>query len=315
MCNEVMRVAGVLDGVDKHTNLVGENRLELLMFRLGGRQTFGINVFKVQEVLPCPALTRLPQCNSVSRGLATIRGKTIPIIDLGAAIGQRPLAELSDKFIIIAEYNRTVQGFLVSSVDRIVNMNWKHIQPPPKGVGKNNYVTAITEVDGSLVEIIDVEKVLEEIVGATINLSEDNRLIDKQGNPLTFLVADDSLVARNQVKRTLQQLGVETILAENGKQALHILKQMAADGTNVAEKIALVISDIEMPEMDGYTLTTEIRADPHLKDLIIMLHTSLSGFFNQAMVKKVGADKFVPKFKAEELSLDITNLLAEKGRI
>lgn len=308
-------MAGILDQVDQRTNLVGENRLEILMFRLNGRQTFGINVFKVQEVLTCPRLTKIPQSNSAMRGLATIRNKTIPVIDLAAAIGQRPLESTPENLIIITEYNGTVQAFLVKAVERIVNMNWQSIKSPPNGVGRNNYMTAVTEVDDKLVEIIDVEKILSEIMGVDVHLENAEQLIGKDGNRLKFLVADDSLVARNQVQRTLEQIGVDSVIATTGKEALDVLKAAADEGIDVSKEFNLVISDIEMPVMDGYTLTSEIRADARLKDLNVMLHSSLSGGFNDSMTTKVKADKFIPKFKAEELAGEIKSLLIEKGEI
>lgn len=308
-------MASMLEDVDKRTNLVGENRLEILMFRLNGRQIYGINVFKVQEVLNCPRLTKLPQSHPSTRGLATIRNKTIPVIDLASAIGQRNLGEVTENLIIITEYNGTVQGFLVKAVERIVNMNWEEIKAPPRGIGKNNYMTAVTEVDGNLVEIIDVEKILAEIIGADMHVEDKSELVGKDGRRLKFLVADDSLVARNQIQRTLEQVSVDCVIAKTGKEALDILKHMASEGIDVTEEFALVISDIEMPVMDGYTLTSEIRGDDRLKGLNIMLHSSLSGGFNEHMTKKVKADKFIPKFKAGELVSEIKALLTEKGEI
>ena len=308
-------MASVLEQVDKRTNLVGQNRLEILMFRLQGRQIFGINVFKVQEVLSCPNLTALPQSHSATRGLATIRKRTIPVIDLAAAIGQRPLEASPDNLIIITEYNGTVQAFLVKAVERIVNMNWNDIKAPPKGVGRNNYMTAVTEVDGNLVEIIDVEKVLSEIIGADMHVEDAKQLLDKDGHSLKFLVVDDSFVARNQVKRTLDQIGVDCVLATTGQEALDILKSMTDEGVDIKKEFNMLISDIEMPVMDGYALTSEIRADDRMKDMIIMLHSSLSGRFNDSMTLKVKADKFIPKFQAEELAREITSLLEDKDVI
>lgn len=306
-------MAGVLDGVNQRTRLAGHNRLELLLFRLGGRQRFGINVFKVQEVIQCPPLTKVPHAHAVVRGVATLRGKTITIIDLAQAIGRPAISDTSQAYIIITEYNRAVQGFLVSSVDRIINMNWEEILPPPKGTG-HNYMTAVTHVDKDLVEIIDVEKVLAEVIhiDETVNndLIEDSRR-ELHEQPHKILVADDSSVARNQIKRTLDQIGVETILAKDGREALNLLKTMAESTTPITEQISMVISDIEMPEMDGYTLTTQIRADSRLKDLYIILHTSLSGVFNNSLVEKVGANKFIAKFKPDELAGSVIERLKQ----
>ena len=164
-------MAGILDGVDKRTQLVGENRLELLMFRLQGPQLYGINVFKVQEVIQCPALTHIPNSNPVVKGVAKLRGRTIPVIDLSMSLGMPPMENMNGAFVIIADYNRSVQGFLVHGMERIVNMNWDEISAPPKGSGLDSYMTAVTRVDGKLVEIIDVEKVLADIAVAGLILS------------------------------------------------------------------------------------------------------------------------------------------------
>jgi two-component system chemotaxis response regulator CheV len=295
-------MAGILDGVDKRTQLVGENRLELLLFRLGSGQLYGINVFKVQEVIRCPTLTHVPSSSPLVRGIANMRGRTIPVIDLGMAMGQGPMADIDDAFVVIADYNRTVQGFLVNGVERIVNMNWEEILPPPKGSGANSYMTSVTRVDEKLVEIIDVEKVLAEVVGTLETVSDE--IVD-EGNvhaEANILVADDSSVARRQIKRTLDQLGIATTLVKDGREALDVLKDWAEEDPNIAQHLTMVISDVEMPNMDGYTLTTEIRKDPRLSGLYVILHTSLSGIFNQSMVEKVGADKFIAKFDADELA-------------
>ncbi len=164
-------MAGVLDAVNQRTQLVGQNRLELLLFRLDGSQLYGINVFKVKEVLQCPKLTVMPKSSPVVRGVASIRGGTFPIIDLAMATGRRGLEDINNCFVIITEYNTKVQGFLVRSVERIVNMNWEGINPPPKGTGRDHYLTAVTRVDNQLVEIIDVEKILSEVAPSVETVS------------------------------------------------------------------------------------------------------------------------------------------------
>ncbi len=304
-------MAGVLDGVDQRTQLVGANRLELLIFKLGARQKYGINVFKVQEVIHCPILTAIPNSNPIVCGIANMRGRTIMVLDLAHAIGLPPL-EQKDSFVIIAEYNRVVQGFLVESVDRIVNMNWKEILPPPKGLGKENYMTAVTRVDEEMVEIIDVEKIFAELSGVSTEIP-DEAIIDVD-RVVTVMVIDDSSVARNQIKRTLEKMGMAVLIGKDGNDGLSQLKAIADKG-DVFDTLDLVISDVEMPVMDGYTLTTEIKGDERMKKLPVLLHTSLSGVFNTTMVEKVGADKFVPKFNAEELSTEVKKLLINFKRI
>ncbi|MCF7498533.1 MULTISPECIES: chemotaxis protein [unclassified Pseudoalteromonas] len=300
-------MAGILDSVNQRTQLVGQNRLELLLFKLRGRQRFGINVFKVREVLQCPPLTNMPKSNAYIRGVAHIRGQTISVIDLSMAVGGPAIENLKDSFIIIAEYNRSVQGFLVGGVERIVNMNWEKIMPPPSGAGRYSYLTAVTEIENELVEILDVEKILNEICPVNTEVSAEvvgEGEIQKDLGERIVFIADDSAVARNQVKRALEPLGVQTELAKNGKEALLRLREIAELDcqNNITERVGLLISDVEMPEMDGYTLTAEIKADPKLSPLHVILHTSLSGVFNQAMIEKVGADDFIAKFNPDELA-------------
>ena len=201
-------MSGILDSVNQRTQLVGQNRLELLLFRLNGRQRFGINVFKVREVLQCPPLTAMPKLNSLVRGIAHIRGQTISVIDLSMATGGRRIENLETAFIVIAEYNRSVQGFLVGAVERIINTNWDAIMPPPQGTGRASYLTAVTEVDKELVEILDVEKILNEISPLKAEVSEDviaGLDTTAQEDKIIF-IADDSSVARSQVKKALTAL-------------------------------------------------------------------------------------------------------------
>ncbi len=293
---------GLLESIDRSTQLAGHNRLALLLFRLGPRQIFGINVFKVQEVIRRPRLSRLPGSHPHICGVADIRGHIIPVIDLQQAIGAQNLGESAAAHVVVAEFNRSVQGFLVSHVDRIVHVDVAQLQPPPLAAAEG-YLTAITRFNDQLVEIIDVEKVLAEVNGGHPAL--DQRIREQaQSLPATglkILVADDSRVARNQIERVLGEMGIEAITVADGREALHQL-QVLAEGGPINEKLLMVLSDVEMPHMDGYTLTTEIRRNPRLRDLYVILHSSLSGVFNNAMVQKVGADRFIAKFGADELA-------------
>lgn len=298
-------MAGVMDKVNQLTELVGQNRMELLLFRLSGlSQRYGINVFKVREVLPCPKLTVMPRLHQFVIGVAHIRGNTLSVIDLAYAIGGRPTKNYDKGYIIIAEYNRSTHAFLVSSVERILNMNWTKILPPPKGAGHSNYMTAVTEVDDELIEILDVEKILDEIAPSNVGVTSDAIQALKVPQGTRVLVADDSKVALRQVKRALTEIGVDVIEAADGREALDLLRELlhSNPGKSIRECIGLVISDVEMPEMDGYTLCASIRNDPNLKDLYVILHTSLSGVFNQNMVSKAGANDFIPKFNPDELA-------------
>ncbi|ODQ01447.1 MULTISPECIES: chemotaxis protein CheV [Salinivibrio] len=309
-------MTNILDSVDSRTRLVGENRLELLMFYLGTTQPFAINVFKVREVIKVPRLNQMPGSHPNVRGVAMIRGKSIPVIDLRQSIGMGSIGVSDDCNVIVTEYNRTIQAFLVGQVINIKNMGWDEIMEPPKGTGRNNYLTAITrqDFDGQtrLVEIVDVEKILAEIVAYEIGISED--VLDPQLTPYMagqrVLVVDDSSTARAQVSDTLSQFGVECIMKKNGAEALQLLKSWCDEGKNVSDEILLMITDAEMPEMDGYKLTHEVRSDSRMSDLYIALNTSLSGSFNEAMVEKVGCNQFISKFQPDLL----VNVVQERLR-
>ncbi|MFN3238281.1 MAG: chemotaxis protein CheV [Pseudomonadales bacterium] len=296
-------MAGILESVNQRTQLVGQNRLELLLFRLGGTQMYGINVFKVREVLNCPRLFSMPKQHRVVVGVAHVRGQSISIIDLGASVGLPPIENPEESLVIITEYNMKVQGFLVNSVDRIVNKNWESVLPPPKGAGSTSYLTAVTHNDDVLIEILDVEKILSEIAPIDNAVPDEYQVEEGTSvNAKKVLVVDDSTVARKQICRALEQLGLEADQKKDGREALNFIRGILDEGRRPQDDYFMIISDVEMPEMDGYTLTAELKGDPRTEDMYILMHTSLSGVFNKSMVEKVGANDFLAKFRADELA-------------
>lgn len=303
----------LLNRIDQRTRLAGHNRLALLLFRLGGRQLFGVNVFKVQEVLRRPPLFQLPGLPAEFAGAADVRGRSIPVLDLGLSIGhpeRDPDPKNAPNYLVVTEFNRSVQGFLVSDVERIVNIAVEDIHPPPELGAEASYLTAVTRFQGELIQVIDVESVLADISNARMDAPlAPEMALPADAPPLQVLVVDDSRVARSQIRSVLDQLGVSATLLSDGKQALDHLLQIHAAGENPAERYAMVISDIEMPAMDGYTLTTEIRRHAGLAGLYVLLHTSLSGVFNNAMVERVGANAFVAKYSPHELADYVLNRL------
>ncbi len=294
--------------VNELTEIVGQNRMELLLFRLSGlKQRYGINVFKVREIMPCPHLTIMPKLQKFVVGVAHVRGQTISVIDLAYAIGGKPTKDIEKSFLVITQYSRSTQAFLVSNVERILNINWDKIMPPPKGAGHSNYMTAVTEIDNELVEILDVEKTFSEISPSSSTFSEEAKAnVENAGAAFkeknyTVMIADDSKVALNQVASATDLMGLTTIKCTDGKQAFLKLRELCKNGP-IRDQVKLLISDVEMPEMDGYTLCASIRQDPMLRDMYVILHTSLSGVFNLGMIGKVGANDFIPKFNSEELA-------------
>ncbi|HEX5363512.1 MAG TPA: chemotaxis protein [Gallionella sp.] len=314
-------MSDLLKKIDARTKLAGTNKLEILMFSLGkdmrsGREeTFGINVFKVREVMRIPEITRAPEMPSAVEGMVSLRGALVPVIDLAKYIGIE--AESKPEIMIVTEYNGHTQGFLVKAVDNILRLDWAAMRVPPAMMvaEMGGLVTAITELkDKRLVMMIDVEKVLSE----TTHFDSDD-LIIKSVRPLgmenrTVFFADDSSVARNQIAKTLDAMQVKHISAINGRQAWIELSKMAdyADATHTPLKdmLQVILTDVEMPEMDGYMLTRKIKADKRFAGIPVLMHSSLSSTSNELMGKAVGVDEYVPKFEPQKLAQALARLLA-----
>jgi two-component system chemotaxis response regulator CheV len=291
------------------------NNIEVLLFRLSGDQLYGINVFKVKEVLPCPVLSSIPNSHECIPGCAHIRGKTIPVIDLSAAAGLDCITETANRFLIVTEYSRSIQGFLVYSVDRIVTLQWSDLSKAPAGVGEDNYLTAVAKIDDKLIEIMDVEKVLDEVNPSSEEISDDvipaelvNVTHDRK-----ILIIDDSAVARKQIKRVTDKMKVDSVPQINGREALDYLIQEAEKGVDLNQEIYACVCDIEMPGMDGYTFATKAKSDDRFKDIPILLHSSLGGVLNEELVKKSGANQFLAKFEATELASWISGQVIARG--
>lgn len=300
--------SAVLSNVEQFTQLAGHNRVAMLTFRLGGPQTFGINVFKVREVLRRPKLEHMPSMHALLAGSFDYRGQTIPVLDLAAAMSYPPLAEAADAHVLVTEFCMTMQAFLVADVDRIVHCDGAAMSAPATGLGFGARVNAVTRVDGALLAIIDVEQILAEIDRRPVEVSPRLQQAAGTHSPRKrrILVVDDSAVARLQLTDIVRQLQCECVTARDGAEGLEKLREQAAGRE---EPFDLVISDIEMPRLDGYALVRAIRETPELRRMRVLLHSSLSGVFNEAMVARVGADRFVAKFQPDVLANSILELM------
>ena len=290
-------------------------QIEILLFFLHSRLPFGINVLKVKEIIPMPTLTQLPNANPVICGVANLRGVTLPVIDLAKAIGQgsASTATSPQTSAIITEFNRGLHGFLVNSVDRIVHRDWKDILPPPGTLGNATYTSGVTQENGNLVQILDLESIIATFDSVTdgdyAQISTEG--LDTQNRRQRILVVDDSAMARTQTVRTLDSLQVPYVIARDGKEAIEVLMKLNGDDADPADAISLVLSDIEMPEMDGYSLTQQIRQTPALANLYILLHTSLNGAINTERAESCGANAVLTKFVPEELAAQVINGLKQ----
>ena len=301
-----------MDKVEQQTKLAGHNRVAMLLFRMGDEQLFGINVFKVREVMRRPPMERMPDAHPLIAGSCDYRGATIPVIDLAVALGYPSLRDVASAHLMVTEFSRSVQGFLVADPQRMVHCAGESLAVPAPALGFGGRVNAVTRVDGALVAVVDVEHVLASLNVTATELSDSVQRIargqDMQARRV--MVVDDSLVARNQLVNLFRQMDMECLIAQDGREALERLQALAeSDG---GETVALVVSDIEMPRMDGYALTRAIRETPELRSLKVVLHSSISGIFNEAMVREVNADRFVAKFQPDVLAQAVLELMPEK---
>ena len=314
-------MSDLFNNINARTKLAGTNKLEILMFTLGvdkrsgRRETYGINVFKVREVMRIPSITKAPDMPESVEGMVSLRGSLVPVIDLAKYTSMQ--TDTLPSIMIVTEYNGHTQGFLVEAVDTILRLDWSSMKVPPEMLNAQlgGLVVAVTELpDKRLVMMMDVEKVL-----ADTNNSGMDDLLFKAIKPFvtpdrTVFFVDDSPVARKQISRTLDAMNVNYISAINGSKAWDELKRLA-DSADVAhvpvsDLIQIILTDVEMPEMDGYMLTRKIKEDQRFAHIPVLMHSSLSSQSNQQLGKAVGVDEYVPKFDSQKLSQTLSRLLS-----
>ena len=305
----------VLREVDERAQLAGTNKFELLVFRLGkdqqlnSRELFGINVFKVREALVMPKITPMPGAPEHVMGVANIRGQIIPVIDLPTVVGCHADGL---NILLVTEYERSIQGFAVEEVEEIVRLEWSRVLSA-EGAAVGGLITSLARLDedeetARLALVLDVEHILRQVLPSRFKaggeLVQQHVVNIPQG--AVILYADDSGVARNQIEKTLRGLGLPFIGTKTGKEAWDRLQQLAHDakaaGIPLRDKVAMVLTDLEMPEMDGFTLTRRIKEHETLREIPVVIHSSLSGTANESHAHSVGADGYVAKFLPDDLA-------------
>jgi two-component system chemotaxis response regulator CheV len=306
-----------------HNSHLGQNRFELLLFRLGlapdseRNELFGINIFKVREIMTMPALTKMVNAPPHVLGVANIRGQIISVIDLPALTGCKPPKD--DRILLVTEFARTTQGFAVEEVTEIVQVDWKHVLTATGRGGQ--FVTSIARVDGEaensrLAQVIDVERILHDV-------QPDHAKIDRPtGGSITLppgavlLAADDSAMACELIQKSMEALGVPCVMTHNGKEAWEQLQtlgaQAAREGKRARDKVALLLTDLEMPELDGFNLTRLVKANPQFSDIPVVIHSSLTGSASEMQARNAGADAYITKFHIDELADKLREVLAQR---
>ena len=317
-----MSLSNTLHDVNERTQLTSNNQFELMLFRLGQapgserRELFGINVFKVREIMVMPKITGIANAPPHVLGVANIRGQIIPVIDLPAVVGCHPQRGLN--ILMVTEYARTTQAFAVEEVDEIVRLDWANVLAAEGNGG--NLVTSIAKLDGDtdksrLVQVLDVEQILRNVMPSTQQTISSEALGSSVQLPpgSIVLAADDSPVARMMLEQGLAAMGVTYVMTKTGQEAWERLQaievEAAAEGRSAQDKVALVLTDLEMPVMDGFTLTRHIKQDARFKSIPVVIHSSLTGTTNEAHVSAVGADAYVAKFEASELAAALRKVI------
>ena len=311
--------------IDERTNLTSSNKFELLLFRLGGSdkgegsELFGINVFKIREIVPMMPITTAAGTKPPILGMVNIRGQVISVIDLPAVTGCVPKSGLN--ILLITEYARHTQAFAVESVEEIVRLDWSQVLSAESKAG-GELVTSIArldaEVEGSrLVQVLDVEQILNMTspVNHALDKNHSDALKDMIKPGSVVLAADDSKVARMLIEDGLNTLGLPYIMTKSGKEAWEKLQAIGVEaqqeGKSIQDKVALVLTDLEMPEMDGFTLTRNIKSEARFKSIPVVIHSSLSGSANEDHVRSVGANGYVAKFAIDELAAALKKALLQ----
>lgn len=314
--------------IDERANLALSNKFELLVFRLGSdlneekSELFGINVFKLREIVPMTTITKAAGMKSPLLGMANIRGQIIPVIDLPAVVGCTPTTGLN--LILVTEYARSTQAFAVESVEDIVRLDWSQVHAAEAGVSSRN-ITSIACLNSdkqntTMALVLDVEQILHDVIPSVREVKEgDIKLKEFAIKPGSVaIVAEDSKVARQMLEQGLKAMSIPAKMHNTGLEAWEQIKVMAQqakeEGVSIRDKISMVLTDLEMPEMDGFTLTRNIKSDVTLRDIPVVIHSSLSGSANEDHVRKVGANGYVAKFEINQLSAVIHKVLEEAPR-
>jgi len=304
-----------LTAVDARTRLAGTNMMELLLFKIGAPEPYGINVFKVKEIIRRVEITQAPSQPEHVVGMASIRGQLVPVIDLVSLCGNR--LEEHSPIMIITEFSNSTQAFLVESVDTIIRIGWSDVHQPPAMLSGQSKLTGVTRLaDGTLVSILDVEQILHSISGSPPISLEEMLLPAAQQSAIQHIrifFADDSAFARSQLQQILDSLGIASEFAVNGREAWNRLDAIAstaeATGIPLVNTYPIIITDIEMPEMDGFMLTRKIKEDTRFKGIKVLIHSSMSESSSRDKGLALGADGFLPKYKPMEVAESLREFL------
>ena len=301
----------VLDNVDAATNLAKNNELQLLVFRVSeneGSAYYAINVFKTREVVESKNhfLTQIPSSHPLLEGTIILRGLQIPILNLPAWLG-KPLEkdDIIKSNILICDFNGVIIGLRIMSAFRVIKKNWNEMHAPDSyRLKEDGVVINDTRLeDGSLCLILDYEKLLADVIPqAMVDVELDSLELDKSTIPPklkngTVLIAEDSKTAQRALINIFKNAEINMQIFDNGKKLIDYIDSL---GEN-ASSIPAIITDIEMPEMSGFTVVKILKSDPLTKNIPIIVNSSMTGENNKREAEILGADGFIDKTKSHNV--------------
>ncbi|PSR22781.1 MAG: chemotaxis protein CheA [Sulfobacillus acidophilus] len=280
----------------------GSNQMELLVFRLSDGQRYGINVYKTREVLPQATVTRVPGQHQWLDGFMHVRGQTVPVVSLHRALGLKE--PFNQGFVLITEFNQTVQAFPVDQVERMVRVSWDQVKPLPAVLEAGNtlqFTGLINHEELGAIQLIDFEQLLAQVAPPEFPVASEISTEDL--SHFLVWIADDSKVARQQIEKALKPLGVRFKLFSDGQELW--------EQVQVADPLPhLFIVDVEMPRLDGYTLAARLKNSARSRGIPVVLHTSLSGHWHADRASQLQVDAVITKFEPDVLASTVRELLS-----
>jgi two-component system chemotaxis response regulator CheV len=302
---------------------VGSNEMELVDFRIFKEDKgtiyegiYGVNVSKVREIIKLPTITKLPSAPKYVDGIFDLRGVVIPVVNLAkwmnTTIPESKVKEINER-IIITEFNHVLIGFLVHEARRIRRVNWGDIETTSfssdEGAFANTKITGITKIeDNEVLLILDLETIIEDLGFYTPSVDVKHSHIEKFSG--TALILDDSTTARKLVKNALIDMGFNVVDVVDGVEGLKKLDEMIdIFGENISNELKVIVSDVEMPQMDGFTFASNVKKNNLLKDIPLLFNSSISDHFSDIRGKEAGADAYLTKFDASLFYKEVADVL------
>ena len=307
---------------DDNVLKVGSNEMELVDFRIQKQSSdgsiyegiYGVNVSKVREIIKLPNLTELPGAPEYIDGIFDLRGVVIPVVNLAKWMGMtRPKDDKVQLRVIITEFNNVLIGFAVHEARRIRRISWKDIESASfastEGAFEKTKITGVTKIENEeVLLILDLESIIEEL--GFYKPTTDIGSNDVEKFKGTALILDDSSTARRIVKESLHKMGLNVVEAQDGVDGLKKLDELITIfGDSLTQELRIIISDVEMPQMDGFHFASHVKKDDRTKNIPLLFNSSISDHFSDIRGKEAGADAYLTKFNAATFYTEVAKAI------